>query len=77
MQKFWRAAHLRTFLLTAAASAALAAPAFAREDRQSFSIPPQSTASALNEFARQAGVQILFSFDAANATSSPVIVPRP
>lgn len=73
MGKFWRAAKLRSALLAAAASAALVAPAYAQQQAQTFNIPAQNTASALNEFARQAGVQILFPYDVAQRSNSEAL----
>lgn len=71
MASFWRAATLRSLLLSASASVALAAPAHAQEQQQiQFNIPAQATASALNEFSRQAGVQILFPYDVAARTNA-------
>jgi iron complex outermembrane receptor protein len=46
-------------------SAAFAAPA-----HHTFSIPAQSTAGALNSFARQSGLQLIFSYDAATHSMS-------
>lgn len=65
---------MRSLLLGASASVALAAPAHAQEQQQvQFNVPAQDTASALNEFSRQAGVQILFPYDVAARTNAPTV----
>lgn len=74
MASFWKAATLRSVLLGACASVALTAPAHAQQQQQvQFNIPAQDTASALNEFSRQAGVQILFPYDVAARTNAPAV----
>lgn len=74
MGSFWKTAGLRTVLMSAAAcSATIAAPAALAQEQRTFEIPSQNTASALNEFSRQADVQILFPHDVARSTTSPAL----
>ncbi|UDF04882.1 TonB-dependent siderophore receptor [Asticcacaulis sp. AND118] len=56
-------------------TAGLAAPALAQSSKAAiaFNIPSQNGAKALNEFARQAGVQLLFPYDAAAKVQTPAI----
>jgi iron complex outermembrane recepter protein len=56
------------------AAALLSAPAaWAAEPRQNFDMPQKSTALALNDFARQTGVQILYDFAEAKRTTAPAL----
>jgi outer membrane receptor protein involved in Fe transport len=58
----------------AAAIGLLAAPmAQAEAGRFQFDIPAENTAKALNDFARQSGIQLLFPYDAAVAFSAPAL----
>ncbi|MGE5501921.1 MAG: TonB-dependent receptor, partial [Ignavibacteriales bacterium] len=60
-------------LAGAAASAILAAPAMAADALQHFNIPSQDAAMALNEYARQAGVQIVFPYDYVKGRQTPQV----
>jgi outer membrane receptor protein involved in Fe transport len=76
---FHRPASLAALLLaTTAAGALLSAPAVAvaaeqESQLQRFSIPAQDAAHALNEYARQAGVQIVFPFDRVRGRQTPTV----
>lgn len=59
-------AILAVFILSA--SGGLAA-----EQTYKFQIPKENAAQALNDFAKQAGVRILFPYDVAAAHTSPAI----
>lgn len=61
----------KSWALASAAFVASALPAHAQEAAQQFNIPPQSLASALNEFGRQSGRDILFSTEVAAGKQSP------
>jgi len=69
--------HARALLMgTAAACALLAAPVFASSQTsgvQHFNIPSQDAATALNEYARQAGVQIVFPYDYVRGRQAPSV----
>jgi len=56
---------LSRLLLASAISFALAGPVLAQDARRSYDIPAQSAVTALQEFGRQSGKQVLFSYDAA------------
>lgn len=74
--KFSRKQWLRNSSLAAVAAAVglLAAPvAQAENSHFQFNIPAENTAKALNDFAQQAGVQLLFPYDAAAAFSAPAL----
>lgn len=71
--------------LAVSALALLAVPvtitsAWAQDTRQEanvdFNIPAQDTASALNQLARQAGLQLLFPYDAVSGKTSPALIGR-
>lgn len=73
---FSRKQWLRNSSMAAVAAAIglLAAPmAQAEAGRFQFDIPAENTAKALNDFARQSGIQLLFPYDAAVAFSSPAL----
>jgi iron complex outermembrane receptor protein len=58
----------------AAACALLSTPAMAADTQvQHFDIPAQDAALALNEYARQAGVQIVFPYDAVRGRQAPSV----
>ena len=57
----------------AAACAILTAPALAADQLQHFNIPSQDAAMALNEYARQAGVQIVFPYDYVKGRQTPQV----
>jgi outer membrane receptor protein involved in Fe transport len=63
-------------LCSGIALCALPAPAHAQEGLREFDIPAGDLASALQLFARQAGVQILFPYDAAERKRSPALKGR-
>ena len=66
--------RLATLLLGgAAACAILTAPALAADQLQHFNIPSQDAALALNEYARQAGVQIVFPYDFVKGRQTPQV----
>ena len=63
-------------LCSAAACTILSAPALAADQSaniQHFDIPPQDAAMALNEYARQAGVQIVFPYDYVRGRQTPQV----
>jgi iron complex outermembrane receptor protein len=69
-------ARLKGLLLAgAAALTMLSAPALAvaQDHVQSFDIPAEDGAAALNDFARQAGVQIVFPYDAVQGRRAPAV----
>jgi len=55
-------------------SSAFVMPAHAEDRKYNFQIPAEDTAKALNDFARQAGVQIMFPYDLAVKHRTPAIV---
>lgn len=63
----------RAMCLAGTAIAVTATPvaAAAQDNRRSFDIPAQAASGALNEWARQAGAQIVFPYDAVSGRSSP------
>jgi outer membrane receptor protein involved in Fe transport len=67
-------AHMRALLTGAAAACVLmATPALAQDHVQRFDIPAEDGAAALNDFARQAGVQIVFPYDAVQGRRAPAV----
>ena len=52
----------------------LAGPALAQDARHTFDIPAQDAVSALQAFAKQAGKQVLFPFEAASGRKTPAVV---
>ncbi|WP_298325494.1 TonB-dependent receptor [Asticcacaulis sp.] len=56
-----------------AAALVCAAPAYAQEPKYKLDIPSESAAKALNDFAQQAGLQILFPYEAADVGRVPAI----
>ena len=72
-----RQSRLAAMLLgSAAACAILSAPALAAEqgaDIRHFDIPAQDAAMALNDYARQAGVQIVFPYDFVKGRQTPQV----
>jgi len=53
--------------------ASLATSAMAQDNRLGFNIPAENTAQALNDFTLQAGVQLMFPYDAAVKFQAPAI----
>lgn len=66
--------NIRGLLLTSAAVLVLAGPALAQDARHTFDIPAQDAVSALQAFAKQAGKQVLFPFEAASGRKTPAVV---
>ena len=65
------AKFMALLLGTASACAVLSSPAAAADERQRFDIRSQDAAAALNEYARQAGVQIVFPYDRVRGRTAP------
>jgi len=51
----------------------MSTPSFADEAKVRFDIPAENTAKALNDFAAQSNIQILFPYDSAATTTTPAI----
>jgi hypothetical protein len=72
-----RSSSARLLAALLATTCAVSAPAaWAQTAEITFDIPAQGLASALNEFSRQAGVQILFPYDATDGRASKALKGR-
>jgi hypothetical protein len=79
MRKIMQAAVLRAVLALVAVCFVAPAPTYAQQRPARgilFDIPAQNTAYALQDFAQQAHVQLMFPYDVARRTNSPALEGR-